>query len=337
MLAALFGWGAYYAQDKGFTHEWREVIETQFADRGVYLELRRLNLDPFRGLIAKDVVVYEDVEETIPLLTISRITLDIDITKIFDANLALRAFDVRNANVTIPLDPHRKLRGEKLRLTNLSARILMPEDRVEVVRAEADLEGVHLELKGSLFRPLPEEDEADDDPQPEEAPDLAEEQKERLRALRKRGELISNVLQRLTALKKDPNDPPVFELEVYGDMGKPDEIQARGRLHSGKLAYGAFECESIDSEFEFGANGFLARSIEIRDSHGALRGRAELHQDRNELEFSVDSSLEVRSLLNAITAAEADVILRTRIAIIARVRVVRVDAADEIVAGVVRA
>jgi hypothetical protein len=297
VLSISIGWLAYYAQDKGLPKEWRDWIESEFASRGVFLELHRLNLDPLRGLVAKDLVVYEDARREIPLLTISRATLDIDITRLFDHRNALRSLDIRNAKVTIPLDPQRRLQGKQLRLNNLSARILMPEGRIEIVRAEADLETIHIVLKGSVYRPLETKKEEKDDR--EKGPEFAEQQKIRLKEIRKRGQAIADFLEELASFTTKPGQEPRLELEVNGDTRKPDELQARGRFLSGPLTWRSFSCESIDADFKMGADGFQLRNLTIEDEHGQLRVSAELKPGARELEFSLNSSADLHGLLGA--------------------------------------
>lgn len=304
VLTAFFGWLAYYAQDKGFPREWREWIKSEFAARGVYLDLRRLNLDPLRGLVAKDLVVYEDAEREIPLLTVDQAMLDIDVTRLFDRRNALRSLYIRDAKVTIPLDPKKKLKGKQLRLDNLSARVLMPEGRMEIVRVEADLEQLHLVLRGSVFRPLEaekkERENEEKDPQ-----EYAEQQKQQLRELRKRGEAIAEFLDELAGLETESNARPRIELEVHGDSRKPEELQVRGNLRSGALTWRRFSCESIDADFEMGADGFLLRNLTIRDENGSFNASAELKPGSKQVEFAVNSSANIHALLGAMVEESA--------------------------------
>src|SRR4051794_22688833 len=57
-LAATLG-GLWYASKKGFTSKWRGYVKEEFHKRGVEVTLRRLTLDPLRGLVAKEVRVFD--------------------------------------------------------------------------------------------------------------------------------------------------------------------------------------------------------------------------------------------------------------------------------------
>ncbi|MGH8093045.1 MAG: hypothetical protein ACREIF_06185, partial [Chthoniobacterales bacterium] len=51
--------GGWYLAKKGFSRNWREKVVDELHKRGVEASVRRLTLDPFRGLIARDVRIYD--------------------------------------------------------------------------------------------------------------------------------------------------------------------------------------------------------------------------------------------------------------------------------------
>ncbi|MGA7273611.1 MAG: hypothetical protein WBX14_02095, partial [Candidatus Udaeobacter sp.] len=80
VLAAMFGViaGGYYLARRGFGREWRYRVVEELHKRGVEAEIGRLTLDPFRGLVARDVRIfdYENRENT--LARINEVSLDIN-------------------------------------------------------------------------------------------------------------------------------------------------------------------------------------------------------------------------------------------------------------------
>ena len=50
-----FAVGGWYLAKKGFSRNWRNKVAEELHKRGVEASVRRLTLDPFRGLIARDV------------------------------------------------------------------------------------------------------------------------------------------------------------------------------------------------------------------------------------------------------------------------------------------
>ena len=51
--------GGWYVAKKGFSRNWRNKVVEELHKRGVEVSVRRLTLDPFRGLIARDVRIYD--------------------------------------------------------------------------------------------------------------------------------------------------------------------------------------------------------------------------------------------------------------------------------------
>ena len=53
ILAGLIA-GSWYLAKKGFSRKWRERVVEELHKRGVEASVRRVTLDPFRGLIARE-------------------------------------------------------------------------------------------------------------------------------------------------------------------------------------------------------------------------------------------------------------------------------------------
>ena len=298
ILVLLVGWAAYYVQDKGFTHRWRNLITAEFEKRGVHATIRRLNLDPLRGLIAKDVMVYEDPEHQILIMAISRIGLDIDPIKLITGSQSMRAFDVRNAQISIPLDPKRKLKGDQLKLKNLSARTLMRSDQIEIVRAKAVIEGLEVSVTGSLLRPSPEQDEehGDKNKDKNEADSLP---KDHLKALRGRSQFIAGVLDKLTKFQYLENADPRLEIRVDGDMTNLPNLRAAGEFKSGPFRYAGHRNDAVHAKFEWANERLVIHEINLEDHHGKLISRLEYDPTEKVLGFSLKGSTDLHGQLAA--------------------------------------
>jgi hypothetical protein len=57
-FVAILG-GGYYLARRGFGREWRYRVVEELHKRGVEAHIGRLTLDPFRGLIAKNVRIFD--------------------------------------------------------------------------------------------------------------------------------------------------------------------------------------------------------------------------------------------------------------------------------------
>ena len=119
MVAAIAGSGWYLAK-KGFGRKWRKTIVQELHDRGVEASVRRLTLDPFRGLVAKDVRIYDYKKRESTLALISEISLDINYAALLHHQPFLNAIDIRNGELTVPLPDATRNSGSRTRASSRS-------------------------------------------------------------------------------------------------------------------------------------------------------------------------------------------------------------------------
>jgi len=80
VLGAIFGIivGGYYLARRGFGREWRYRVVEELHKRGVEADIGRLTLDPFRGLIARNVRIFDYKNRDKTLALINEVSLDIN-------------------------------------------------------------------------------------------------------------------------------------------------------------------------------------------------------------------------------------------------------------------
>ena len=146
-----FAAGGWYLAKKGFSRNWRNKVVEELHKRGVEASVRRLTLDPFRGLIARDVRVYDYKKRERTLAVVSEISLDINYAALFHHQPFLNALDIRNGNLTIPLPP---VEGQvaKAELKRFRAHVYFPPERIEVSQAEGLFCGVRISASGQLIK-----------------------------------------------------------------------------------------------------------------------------------------------------------------------------------------
>ena len=107
LVAGVAIWGAVYAQKKGFTRTWRELVEGEFAKRGYYVDIGKLTLGPFQGLVAEDVRFFQDPQRRRELAFVDNVILDLDLSDVLNRDLTVNTLDVQDAQLTLPLTPGR--------------------------------------------------------------------------------------------------------------------------------------------------------------------------------------------------------------------------------------
>src|SRR6266702_1602454 len=133
-FVGIFG-GGYYLARRGFGREWRFRVVEELHKRGVEAQIGRLTLDPFRGLVAKNVRIFDYRNRENTLALISEVSLDINYAALIHHESFLNALDVRNAQITLPLRTPEG-RTEKVQLNNFRAHIYFPPEQIYVSQAE---------------------------------------------------------------------------------------------------------------------------------------------------------------------------------------------------------
>ena len=153
VLAAMFGViaGGYYLARRGFGREWRYRVVEELHKRGVEADIGRLTLDPFRGLVARHVRIFDYKNRENTLARISEVSLDINYAALVHRQPFLNALDVRDAQITLPL----KTEGgnaDKVQLTNFRAHVYFPPEQIYVSQAEGILCGIRISATGQLIK-----------------------------------------------------------------------------------------------------------------------------------------------------------------------------------------
>src|SRR5256714_3422597 len=185
--------GGWYLARKGFRGRTRDRIVEELHRRGVEASIGHLTLNPFRGLVARNVRIFSYRERKHTLAFISEIVLDINYAAFFHHQPFLNALDIRNAEVTLPLKgPEGKTDQPQLR--KFHAHIYFPPEQIYVSQAEGIFCGIRISTTGQLIK------RADYQPSP---PLSEEERQKRLSIVRR----IVSELQRFTF----PNGPPSLQ------------------------------------------------------------------------------------------------------------------------------
>src|SRR5215471_14360759 len=143
--------GGCYLARRGFGRQWRYRVVEELRKRGVEASIGRLTLDPFRGLVAKNVRIFDYRNRENTLARISEVSLDINYAALIHHEPFLNALDVRDAQITFPIKTAegKPSRGQ---LTNLRAHIYFPPERIYVSQAEGTFCGIRLSARGQLIR-----------------------------------------------------------------------------------------------------------------------------------------------------------------------------------------
>lgn len=295
LFLGVAAWAAYYGYRRGFSESWRELIEAEFARRGYDIEIERVSLDPFHGLSARNVRFFPDAERRKEIAKVNEVLLDLDLSRILKKDISINTLDVRDAEASLPIDPLDK-DSEQLTIKGLSGRLVVTESQIEIVRAEALLEGVAVTVKGVLTRLPKEEDEDKNLSDPEKK----RKRKMQLEAIRTQRHVITGFLDQL-ALFDYQGPPPKLDLEFNGDTMHLGSLRLGMRLEANHFKRGTWACEKLEVEAEYeGARKVLTTKVfRLRDSKGVIEAHGELDLNQRKSTFDLESTADLQGLIGA--------------------------------------
>ena len=283
LLTLLLSWAAYYYYHQGFGRHWRALLAKEFHAFGLEIRVRRLTLDPFRGLVAKDLEIYDNDRRQTILAQISDLSLDINYANLFQQEPALNAVDLHDAKISIPIDPTVPKAG-RIRLTGLQSRIYFFPGRIEVRQASGLIFGIHLQASGTLVNPaafslVPRSESR---ARPDEKPQL-----NFLRLLIKEIEMIQVT-----------GEPPQLDFIFQVDLASPTSLRLQaGHLFAGNLTRQSYQLQNLECQFSLENQKLDLGKLFMRDARGELFATGSWNLATGEKNFQVRSGLDPAKLL----------------------------------------
>ncbi len=290
-LLVAIGSAAAYVRSDGFSQKWRTFVMKQFEERGVYLTLEKLTLDPLEGLVARGIQLYQDKKHKVMLADVDRLHLDLDYSKMMRKELFLEGMDLRNADLTFPLNPEDP-NSEKLTIKDLEARLYLIGDRIEIRKAEGTLFGLRVHLSGTLLKPPAGKEPVDEKK-------AQEERRQQLAAIRARRNLIVEVARLLKPFESAR--APRMEIEVNGDLQKPEELNATMRLSARDLKHGEYVCQELEVVASYAGEQVDLTKVRVKDRLGELEASASWVLGGDRVDFHVRSTADLPGMASAVT------------------------------------
>jgi hypothetical protein len=283
VLAAMFGViaGGYYLARRGFGREWRYRVVEELHKRGVEAEIGRLTLDPFRGLVARDVRIfdYENRENT--LARINEVSLDINYAALFHRQPFVNALDVRDAQITLLLQTAGG-KADKAQLTDFRAHVYFPPEQIYLSQAEGIFCGIRISATGQLIKRKDYQTSAATSP---------EEWQRRLSIAQR----IFNELGKF----RFPAAQPSLQLKFSGDVAEIEKARVEATLRGDRLQRGSYEMKDLSAAFEWNDQHLNIAHCEWSDGKGNFAGRADWNRETNRANFQARSSLDLKAFLAA--------------------------------------
>ncbi len=287
--------GAAYLTSAAFAERWKSFVVEQLAEREVHVDFRSLTVDPFRGLVARDAVVFNDSGREQVLAAVERMHIDFDVGRLIEGELKVEALTLRDTALALPVDPQDPA-SEKAQMTGLNARVFLMEDRLDIRQAEGELAGVRLSVTGSLVLPKKKEPrDPKDDPKENAA--------RRMEFIRRNRSHIQQGLRWLERFQFAQKPSVAVELDGYAD--KLQNIEARLTLSARGVESGGYRCEDIDMQARYSGGFIDLTRLHLRDATGTLDASGGWQMGGEEVKFRLSSSADLPGLAAAFLHSEA--------------------------------
>src|SRR5213080_4356491 len=279
-FVGIFG-GGYYLARRGFGREWRSRVVEELHKRGVEAQIGRLTLDPFRGLVARHVRVfdYKNRENTVAL--ISEVSLDINYAALFHNEPFLNALDVRDAQITFPLKTAEG-KTSKPQLTNFRAHIYFPPEQIYVSQAEGIFCGIRVSARGQLIKR--ENYQA--------SPSFTREEWQKRVLISER---VVNELEKF----RFPAGPPSLQVKFSGDIAEIEKARVEATLRGDRLQRGSYEIRDFSAAAEWNNQRLDIAHCQWSDGRGSLAGSGDWNWKSNAAKFQIQSSVDLKAFLAA--------------------------------------
>ena len=281
IVVAGFAWGGWYLARKGFGRQWRYRVVEELHKSGVEASIQRLTLDPFRGLVARNVRIFDYKNRENTIAVISEISLDINYAALFHRQPFLNALDVRNAQIIFPISSNDP-KAPKAQLTRFRAHIYFPPEQIYVSQAEGIFCGVRISATGQLIKRQ--------DYKPSAATS-AEEWRARLQILQR----IVTELGKFTF----PAGGPRLQVKFSGDLSQLEDAHFEASFRGDHIQHGAYKMRDLSANAEWIGQRLNLRQCEWQDDAGSLAARASWTRQTGVADFQLRSTLNLKSFLDS--------------------------------------
>jgi hypothetical protein len=280
------GGGSYYLAKRGFGRQWRYRVVEELRQRGVEASIGRLTLDPFRGLVAKNVRIFDYKNRENTLALISEVSLDINYAALIHHEPFLNALDVRDAQIILPFRTADE-KADRAQLTNLRAHVYFPPEQIYVSQAEGIFCGIRISATGQLIKR--------ENYQPSSALSAGEWQRRLLIAQR-----VVIELQKF----RFPGTPPSLQIKFSGDVAEIEKARIEATLRGDRLQRASYEIRDLSAAAEWNNQQLTIAHCEWTDAVGSFAGRANWNVEGSSANFQARSSLDLKAFLDAFGLGE---------------------------------
>ncbi|MGC2579421.1 MAG: hypothetical protein WA376_17790 [Terrimicrobiaceae bacterium] len=238
-----------YLREVGLGFGLKERIASALGGDSFRTEIGRLSIDPFSGLIAKNVEVWE-TGETRSLARIERVVVSVSFSDLLARRVTIDHLQLDETDVSIPIGTNPD--APRLNVRGVSAELFIAADQVRISSLEGQVQGVKVVLSGSLQNVRAFQLQHPAQPHPQ------------------RQELLAKAIETLSTLTF-PGAPPELRLKINGDAANLATLQVSPiSLRSGPIITPKWRVDGVEAEADYEKEVLNVKRLRVRASEGEL-------------------------------------------------------------------
>jgi hypothetical protein len=277
--------GGIYVNTESFRAQWHGFVTGELERHGVHLDFEHLTINPFGGLVARGVRVFNDAGKKHLIAAVDRLNLDVDFGHLMEGRVQIEALELQHASLALPVDPERP-ELTVVELKDLSARAFLEKEKLNIRHAEGLLSGgLHISISGELQLPEPKRNQPD------------QSAKDRLSVIRKHRAQIQRGLDWLARFHAP--QAPSLSIKVSGTLDRPQELKAELLFRAEGLKFEDYVWKELIAQAEYDGGLIDLRRLHLRDHLGTLDATATWRMGADKMRFRLTSSADLPGLARA--------------------------------------
>lgn len=277
--------GGVYVSTDSFRERWHGFVTGELALHGVHLDFEHLTINPFGGLVARGVKVFNDGSQKQLVASVDRLNLDVDFASLIEGRVKIDALELLHANVALPVDPEHP-GMTVVEMKDLSARAFLQGRQLDIRHAEGLLSGgLHISISGVVELPEPKQDQTGRSAQ------------ERLSLMREHRVQIQRGLDWLARFRAP--HAPTLRVQVSGALDRPQELKAELLFQAQGLVFEDYLWKELVAEAEYDGGFIDLRRLHLQDHLGTLDATATWRMGGEKVRFRLTSSADLPGLARA--------------------------------------
>ena len=255
-----------YFREVGIGYGLKDRVAAALSGDGVRTEIGKLSIDPFAGLVARNVEVWESGQTT-NIARIERLVVSINFADLLAGKVIIDQLQLDETDVSIPIgrDPD----APRLNLKGVSAQLSMLAEQMRISSFEGEVQGVKVALSGQLQNPraLQLQHPGAQKPKPAQ-------------------QLFRKILENLSGLKFS-GTPPELRLKISGDLADLKTLQiAPISLRGGPIIAPNWRIDGIEADADYEKQTLNIKRLKVRVSGEELSLSAQWKESIWDLELS---------------------------------------------------